>query len=141
MSDLTEEQKKFISENYLQITDLNELTKRCFNDQSLDGRKKEGRLVRQFLIDNNYSFTTTKKEKSESIELNDAQKQFALLQSQAGTSTFRIAELIFQDREVKKLGMEQRAILDYNRLVNPDLVGNNRLVVLKYATVCYSYLR
>ena len=141
MSDLTEEQKKFISENYLQITDLNELTKRCFNDQSLDGRKKEGRLVRQFLIDNNYSFTTTKKEKSESIELNDAQKQFALLQSQAGTSTFRIAELIFQDREVKKLGMEQRAILDYNRLVNPDLVGNNLLVVLKYATVCYSYLR
>ncbi len=94
MSDLTEEQKKFISENYLQITDLNELTKRCFNDQSLDGRKKEGRLVRQFLIDNNYSFTTTKKEKNESIELTDAQKQFALLQSQAGTSTFRIAELI-----------------------------------------------
>jgi hypothetical protein len=130
MNSLTEEQKDFIRQNYLNITDLNELTKRCFNDQSLDGRKKEGRLVRQFLIDNNYSFTTTKKEKNESIELTDAQKEFALLQTQAGTSTFRIAELIFQDREVKKLGMEQRAVLDYVRSVNPDLVGNSESALL-----------
>jgi len=38
--------------------------------------------------------------------------------------------LIFQDREVKKLGMEQRAVLDYIRLVNPDLVGNSESALL-----------
>lgn len=130
MTELTEQQKEFIRENYLQINDLNELTKQCFGDPTLDGRKKEGRLVRQFLIDNNYSFSTTKREKSESIELSDSQKEFALLQSQAGVSTFRIAELIFQDREVKKLGMEQRAVLDYVRSVNPDLVGNSESALL-----------
>ena len=130
MNELTEDQKKFIRENYVAVTDLNELTKQCFQDQSLDGRSKQGRLVRKFLIDNGYSFNTTRKEKSESIELTAAQKEFALLQTQAGTSSFRIAELIFQDREVKKLGLEQRAVLDYVRSVNPDLVGNTESALL-----------
>jgi len=130
MNELTEDQKKFIRENCSTILDLNELTKRCFNDETLDGRSKQGRLVRKFLIDNKFSFNTTRKEKSESVELTDPQKEFTLLQSQAGTSSFRIAELIFQDREVKKLGLEQRAVLDYIRSVNPDLVGNTESALL-----------
>jgi len=130
MTELTQEQKDFICANYTQIPDLNELTKRCFNDQSLDGRKKEGRLVRQFLIDNNFSFTTTKKEKNESIDLTDSQKEFIVLQSQTGMSSFRIAELVFPDREVKKLGMEQRTVLDYIRTINPDYVANSESALL-----------
>lgn len=125
MKELTEEQKQFIRDNYSQMPDLNELTRSCFNNPQLDGRKKEGRLVRQFLIDNNFQYSTTKKVKSDEIELSAPQKEFVLLQAQAGMSSFRIAELVFSDREVKKLGLEQRTVLDYIRSVNPDFVGNN----------------
>jgi hypothetical protein len=133
MNELTEEQKKFIRENYSKIPDLNELTRNCFNNPELDGRKKEGRLVRQFLIDNNFQYSTTKKAKGDEVELSDSQKEFILMQAQAGLSSLRIAEIVFKDREVKKLGMEQRAVLDYIRTVNPDFViGNENAALTEY---------
>ena len=48
---LSEEQKKFLTENASKIPDLLNLTKKCFNDESLDGRSKEGRAVRKFLVE------------------------------------------------------------------------------------------
>jgi hypothetical protein len=133
MKQLTEEQKQFLRENFAKTPDLNELTRACFNDQTLDGRKKEGRLVSKFLTENNLQYSTTKKVKNEEIVLTDAQKEFILLQAQAGLSSLRIAELIFADREVKKLGMEQRTVLDYIRSINPDFVmGNENAALTDY---------
>jgi hypothetical protein len=43
---LTEEQEKFLLENSKKINDLNVLTKKCFEDEGLDGRSKQGRAVR-----------------------------------------------------------------------------------------------
>ena len=40
---LTEKQEKFIAENFKEIQDLNLLTQKAFEDESLDGRSKEGR--------------------------------------------------------------------------------------------------
>jgi hypothetical protein len=89
--------------------------------------------VRQFLIDNNFQYLTTKKVKSDEIELTNSQKEFILMQAQAGLSSLRIAEIIFKDREVKKLGLEQRAVLDYIRSVNPDFViGNENAALTEY---------
>ena len=48
---LTSEQEDFLKEESKSTTDLNHLTKRCFDDDSLDGRSKQGRLVRAFLIE------------------------------------------------------------------------------------------
>jgi hypothetical protein len=133
MNELTEKQKQFIRDNYINMPDLNELTRNCFDNPELDGRKKEGRLVRQFLIDNNFQYLTTKKVKSDEIELTNSQKEFILMQAQAGLSSLRIAEIIFKDREVKKLGLEQRAVLDYIRSVNPDFViGNENAALTEY---------
>ena len=53
---LTENQKNFIRENYMLISDLIELTRQVFDDKNLDGRTKEGRAVREFLVDNNLEF-------------------------------------------------------------------------------------
>lgn len=60
---LTQEQKDFISQNCMLISDLIELTRRTFNDDTLDGRTKEGRAVRKFLVDNNLTYSTTEKQK------------------------------------------------------------------------------
>jgi hypothetical protein len=134
MNELTPDQEQFIRDNYAKMSDLNELTRNCYNDPSLDGRTKEGRLVRKFLIDNKFQYSTTKKIKSDEIGLSSAQKEFILLQTQSGVSSFRIAEMVFSDREVKKLGLEQRTVLDYIRSVNPDFViGSENASLTEYS--------
>ena len=56
--DLSEEQKQFLRENASKIPDLINLTKQCFDDESLDGRSKEGRAVRKFLVESSIDFKT-----------------------------------------------------------------------------------
>ena len=38
MNELTPDQEQFIRDNYSKMSDLNELTRNCYNDTSLDGR-------------------------------------------------------------------------------------------------------
>jgi hypothetical protein len=75
---LTQEQKDFIVENKDTITDLIELTRATFSDDTLDGRTKEGRAVRKFLVQENIGFNTTQHEKKEDIKFNEEQEQFII---------------------------------------------------------------
>ena len=74
--ELTKDQKRFINENALQIKDLNKLTRECFNDDSLDGRTKQGRAVRKYLIENSINFKTTATCRTEDIVFTEQQKEF-----------------------------------------------------------------
>ena len=51
MMDLGEDQKEFLRANAAKITSLIDLTRQCFEDDKLDGRSKEGRAVRKFLVE------------------------------------------------------------------------------------------
>lgn len=119
---LTKDQEQYLKENSKKINSLIELTQKCFKNDSLDGRCKEGRLVRKFLIDNEISFGTTKKEKKEGVEFTDQEKQFIVDQAQSGLSSLKIAELLFPDKDIKPLSIEQRAVLDILREINPDII-------------------
>ena len=119
---LTKDQEEYLKENSTKINSLIELTQKCFQNDSLDGRCKEGRLVRKFLIDNEISFGTTKKEKKEGVEFTEQEKQFIVDQAQSGLSSLKIAELLFPDKEIKPLSIEQRAVLDILREINPDII-------------------
>lgn len=127
---LTEEHKGFLLEHGREINSLIELTQKCFNDDKLDGRSKEGRLVRKFLIENEISFDTTKREKKESIEFTDQERQFIIDQAKTGLTSFKIAELIFPDKEIKSLSIEQRSVLDVLREVNPDIIPSQDVGLL-----------
>ena len=118
---LTSEQENFLKEESKNTTDLNHLTKRCFEDDSLDGRSKQGRLVRAFLIEQGINFRTTKRAKKKKIEFNDSQKEFIMQQAQMGLSSVRIAELVFS-KDIKPLSVEQRAVLKYIQETNPDFI-------------------
>jgi len=72
--DLTKEQKEFVRENASRIPNLIDLTKQCFGDDSLDGRSKEGRAVRKFLVENSIDFRTTSREPAETIEFTREQR-------------------------------------------------------------------
>lgn len=120
--DLTEEQKDYIKKNVAKVANLNELTQKCFRDDDLDGRTKEGRAVRKYLIENNIDYKTTRRKPQDKIELNDSQKDFIIQQAQEGLSSLEIAKLIFPKKQVKPLSNEQRTVLTHINEVNPDFV-------------------
>ena len=120
--DLTKEQKDFLRENASKIPDLIDLTKQCFEDDSLDGRSKEGRAVRKFLVENSIDFKTTARIPTETIEFTKEQKDFIIQQAEEGLSSLEIARIVFPSRSVRPLSNEQRAVLSQIREVNPDIL-------------------
>jgi hypothetical protein len=119
---LTKEQQKFLKENAKDMLDLNDLTQKCFKDDKLDGRNKEGRAVRKFLIENDIDYKTTARTPTDKIDLTDQQKEFILDQAQEGLSSLEIAKLIFPQKIIKPLSNEQRTVLSYIHEINPDFV-------------------
>ena len=119
---LTEEQKQYIKNNMSKISNLNELTQKCFRDNDLDGRTKEGRSVREYLIENNIDYKTTRRRPQDKIELSDSQKDFIIQQAEEGLSSLEIAKLIFPKKQVKPLSNEQRTVLAHINEINPDFV-------------------
>ena len=120
--DLSEQQKQFLRENAAKITSLIDLTRQCFEDDKLDGRSKEGRAVRKFLVENSINFKTTATSRTEDIELTQQQKDFILEQAESGLSSLEIAKIIFPEKNVKSLSNEQRTVLAFIRDVNPDII-------------------
>lgn len=103
---LTKEHKTFIRENYNLISDLIELTRKTFGDDTLDGRTKEGRAVREFLVENNLNYNTTKKEKREEIEFTEEQEQFIIQYAKEEMSAYEISKILFPDINVTNLSKE-----------------------------------
>ncbi|MGA0317646.1 MAG: hypothetical protein ACO3LB_08175 [Flavobacteriaceae bacterium] len=120
--ELTQEQKDYIKTNAAKVSNLNELTQKCFRDDDLDGRTKEGRAVRKYLLENNIDYKTTRRKPQDKIELNDSQKDFIIQQAQEGLSSLEIAKLIFPQKQVKPLSNEQRTVLAHINEINPDFV-------------------
>jgi hypothetical protein len=110
---LTEDQEKFIDENFAKIPDLIELTRATFKDGTIDGRSKQGRAVRAYLASKEIKYKTTKHPEVLPVVLSEEQKSFIEQYSQDGMSSFQIAQLLFPDETVRKLGREQRAVGSY----------------------------
>jgi len=119
---LSKEQKDFLRENASKIPDLIDLTKQCFEDDSLDGRSKEGRAVRKFLVENSIDFKTTARIPVEAIEFTEEQTEFIIQQAEEGLSSLEIAKIVFPSRSVRPLSNEQRAVLTVIREINPDIL-------------------
>ena len=63
MINLTQKQKDLILESFKTDPNIINITKIVFDDESLDGRSKEGRAVTKFLAKNGLKAKTTKREK------------------------------------------------------------------------------
>ena len=132
IKNLTEDQKKFIDKNYLQIPDVDQLTKALFNDDSLDGRNKEGKLVAAYMLDRGYKYKTRSHKKAKKLQLTSEQKKLIIeYHSEDKLSSLQIAQLIFQNQEVKNLSKEQRIVADFlktnsNEFIKPDETKNEK---------------
>lgn len=131
--ELTKEHKEFIDNNFHKIPDLIELTRAVFKDGTIDGRSKEGRAVRKYLVDNNVKYKTTEKQKVKPIILTDEQKEFIVRYSDDGMSSFQIAQVLFTDREIKNLGIEQRTVHGYLKAVKKQRRKDSREIASTYS--------
>ena len=134
MTNLTEEQKQLIRNNYKAISDLTRLTQMVSGNETLDGRSKIGRAIRKFMVEQGLNYETTVHRKVDDIVLTDEEKEF--LDSHAGQdmSSIQLAELLWPDREIKKLSKEQRIVADYVKNHHPDFVrADENALGLRYS--------
>jgi hypothetical protein len=117
---LTDEQKQKVQESFALNPDLNEIVKYVFDNPQLDGRSKEGREVRSYMVATGMKFNTARREKKEDIVFTEQQQQFIIDQANTGLSSLAIAELLFPKKEIKPLSMEQRAVFSLMKQINPD---------------------
>ena len=119
---LNKDQKKFIDNNYLQIPYIDQLTRLLFKNENLDGRNKEGKAVAEYMIERSYGYKTKVHKKAKKVELNSDQKKLIQEYAKDRLSSLQIAQLIFQDRDVKNLSMEQRVVADFLKTNSPDYI-------------------
>tara|TARA_R110000851_G_scaffold311388_4_gene471547 strand:+ start:433 stop:1506 length:1074 start_codon:yes stop_codon:yes gene_type:complete len=117
---LTDDQKQFLRDNFKTETNLIILTQKCFDDDTLDGRSREGRAVRKFLSENDMQYETKQHSKVEDIELTDGQKEFILDNIGEGLSSTAIANLIFKGKKLTPLCKESRTVLAYIKENSPE---------------------
>lgn len=117
---LTDDQQQKVQEAFAKNPDLNEIVKYVFDNQQLDGRSKEGREIRSYMITSGMKFNTARREKKEDIVFTPEQEKFIVDQANLGLSSLAIAELLFPKQEIKPLSMEQRAVFALMREINPD---------------------
>lgn len=119
---LTEEQQQFIKNNFLEIPDLIELTRQVFKDDTLDGRTKEGRAVRAYLVQSNLEYNTTKKEKREDIEFTEEQKEFILQYAREEMSAYEICKILFPEINITNLSKEVIEVAKYIEEIDESLL-------------------
>jgi hypothetical protein len=126
---LTEEQKTQIQEEFTKNPDLRHITQIVFNDDTLDGRSKEGRAVRAFLINNNLEFNTTTPQRVEEIELETQQREFLMSDNiERGMNALEATRLVFRDREIQPLSQQHRMVMEFLRSYRPEIVDDNDMV-------------
>jgi hypothetical protein len=131
---LTKEEEQLIRNNYKAISDLTRLTQMVSGNDSLDGRSKIGRAIRKFMVEQGLNYETSSYQKIDDIILTDEEKEF--LDSHAGQnmSSIQLAELLWPDREIKKLSKEQRVVADYVKNHHPDFVRTDENALgIKYS--------
>ena len=112
--ELTEEQKQIIRAHAASITDLTELTRLAFPDaEKIDGRSKQGRAVRKFLLNNEIEYETRHVYPKEDIELSSEQKEFIDQSVSSGMTCAQAASVLFPNIRVTHNSKEYQAVFDY----------------------------
>lgn len=117
---LTEEQKKFINENYDKLDSL-DITRSIFNNPDLSGRSSEGEAVRLYMRTNNLPYKTKIHVKKPDIELTEEQKEF-ILEYAKDLKPYEVARVIFKNEQLHQFSKESLTIQEYIKSVNPALL-------------------
>ena len=131
--ELTETQKDRIRELALNVSDLSRLTREVFEDDSLDGRTREGRAIRAYLAQQEIEYSTRHVGKKDDIELSDGQREFITENCSPGVSSLELAKLAFSDSKIKHLSKEFWAVHNYIVEEGLDVFADESALSVKYS--------
>jgi len=108
---LTEEHQLKIKEIVATNPDstLSEITAFAFGNNDVDSRSKEGRAVKQFLVENNLSYKNTSVTQRERVSLTESQKEF-ILNNYKNQHYLEIAKIIFQNDKLTPVTLEAKEV-------------------------------
>lgn len=118
---LTKSQQDFILSTWDKLR-FDELTRETFGNPLLDGRSKQGRMVKKFLTDRNLAPTPGYSVKAPEIELSDKDKEYIKAHAKTHNS-LEMARDIFTNKSLPQLSKEHRTVDAYLKSLTPDLVG------------------
>jgi hypothetical protein len=130
--ELTEDQKDFIAKNAPLIGDLSKLTRDVFMDDTLDGRTREGRLVREFMAEEGIDYSTRHIAKKDDIELTEEQKEFVRNNNSVDVSSVALARLVFAEADIKHMSKEFWAVHNFIHEEGLDVHKNETAMKIKY---------
>jgi len=112
--DLSEEQKQIIRDNSGEVSDLSELTALVFPEaENVDGRTKEGRAVREFLLKNKIEYETKHVYPKDDIDLTEEQKSFVDESITQGMTCMQVATILFPEQRLVHTSKEYLAVYNY----------------------------
>jgi hypothetical protein len=91
---------------------LTEITSYAYNDTAIDSRSKEGRLVKQFLLDNKIEYKNKSVTQRERISLTEEQKEF-IRNNYKGQNYVDLAKTLFQNDRLTHVTLECREVNSY----------------------------
>lgn len=105
------------------VTNLNDLTHAIFGNEEIDGRSREGRSIRTFLIREGKEYGTTQSTAAVDAELTEEQERFLLESDRIdGMSALEIAQTVFENNSIISLSSHHRLVLEYLRTHRPELL-------------------
>jgi hypothetical protein len=124
--ELTDAEKEIVLKEFETTKDLMQLTKKVFNDETLDGRSAQGRAVRQFLAQCQKNYETSLRTNLDEIELTKEQKEFLMGHGiEAGMTALEIAKIVFQDAEIVSLSLKHRTVNQFLRKYRPEIIDDD----------------
>lgn len=123
---LTDEQKAFVSAQWDKM-DLMEIVRHIFKNDNLDGRSKEGALVRSFMREKGLTYKTSGYEKKADIELTEEHKEFVLKYAN-DMKPYEIARVVFKDEKLHQFSKESVAVQNFLKKTNPSLLRKDEEV-------------
>lgn len=128
---LTDKQKLDILKEWDSRSDQNppsieELLKIAYPDKQFDGRSKEGRLIKEFLIEKNLKATTkTVYIKKGLLKLTDEQQEY--IRNNANMKAYEIARALWDDNSLSNTSQEARSVYAFQReLVKQGILLSQR---------------
>jgi hypothetical protein len=119
---LTDEQKEQIRILYRENPDLTFIVQKLYTNDKLDARSREGRVIRNFLVDAGLKYRTQKTVETDEIDFNDQQKDFIINNASQMTS-FNIARVLFPNENIiSPLSKEVRAVIKFLRKNDPSKI-------------------
>lgn len=140
---LSKEQEKMLRQlcdvDDKDLLSVDQLTKRVWDDQSIDGRDLKGRVVKEWMIKNGKQVKTTKFVAQGLLDLTQEQKEDIEKYSRGGVNLMDIVRTIFKNDTLTNLSNEARTVKNYidNNIVLEPRDNNYDALNLEYVSGKY----